>query len=146
MKTLYKIEPIALALFFIAVFFLFAGCGTTSVGKLGTPSGRPEVTIANNNIQTVMDGVASWLASQGKPIDATGAYTISTSFTKKENMLGISYNSGYTAVFTIVQNGADISIYEAQYNQRGNDELVTQSDYEEMQKELTQISEFLKTK
>jgi hypothetical protein len=147
MKTLYKITPIAIALFFCSFLFLLAGCGTTSPqGKLSTPSGRPEVTIPNSNIQTVMDNVAAWLASQGKPILGTGVYTISALFTKQNSLLGITYKSNYTTVYTIVQNGANVSLYGVVVNEQNNNEQTEQSDYEDMQKELIQIADFIKTR
>ncbi|MFI5264999.1 MAG: hypothetical protein ACHQM6_10830 [Candidatus Kapaibacterium sp.] len=146
MKTGYTLTRFSFASILSFGIIVLIGCGTTSVGKLSTPSGRPEVVIPNSNVQSVMDGVAAWLASQGKPIDATGVYTISTSFTKPENVLGISVDHGYSSVFTIVPNGTNTSIYGTTYDHRNNNELTEQTEYEDMQKELTQISEFLKTR
>ena len=139
MKTSYKITPIALAMFLS--FFLLSGCGTTfpPVKKLATPSGRPEVTIPKTNIQTVMDDVAAWLAVNGKPISETGVYTISTSFT-----IGNSWP--YKSTFTIIQNGENISLYGATYYHDSYTELTTESYYDDMQKQLTQIAEFIKAR
>jgi len=141
MKTSYKITPIAFTLFLS--FFMLTGCGTTSVGKLGTPSGRPEVAIPNTNIQIVMDDVAAWLASQGKPISETSVYTISTTFTRKTLWVGVI---PYKSVFTVVQNGANVSVYGATIDERNGDEQREQTDYDEMQTQLTQIAGFIKTR
>jgi hypothetical protein len=143
MKTFNKITQIALTLFFCSSFFLLAGCGTTSVGKLGTPSGRPEVTIPNTNIQIVMDDVAAWLAVQGISIVETSIYTITSSYPKKETTDFFGYPAYYTSIYTIVQNGANVELYEKTESSRKG-ELTGQSDYEDMQKELTQIAEFIK--
>jgi hypothetical protein len=143
MKILYKITPLEFALLFCSSFLL-AACGATSPGKLGTPSGRPEVTIPNTNIQTVMDNIASWLAAQGRPILETSVYTISASIRKPAPFLagvgGYYYN---TCVYTIVQNGINVEVYETM---SGGGEVTGQSYYEDMQKELTQITEFIKTR
>ncbi len=142
MKTLYKTPRLAFASLFFPLFFMLTGCGTTNLGRLATPSGRPEIIIPNSNIQTVMDGVASWLASQGKPIDATGVYTISTTLIRTSLGL-LAIKSYYEVVYTIVQNGADVEIYEKTTASNGSD-LNGQSDYEDMQKDLAQIAEFMK--
>jgi hypothetical protein len=144
MKTGYCLTRFSFASILCFGILFLVGCGTTSVGKLSTPSGRPEVVIPNSNVQSVMDGVAAWLASQGKPIDATGVYTISTSFTKPETEMGIfTVDYLYTSVFTIVPNGTNTSIYGVTY---GRHELTEQTDYEDMQKQLTQIGEFIKAR
>jgi hypothetical protein len=142
MKTLYKNARIASILIITSSLALLTGCASTSPGKLSTQSGRPEITIPNSNIQTVMDGIAAWLAAQGKPIVETGVYTISASITKPDSFMGISYKSSATATYTIVQNGANVELYEEESGHGGD--FTEQSDYEEMQKDLTQIAEFLR--
>ena len=147
MKILYQIPQYLLASFAIIAVFLLSGCGSSaSLGKLSTPSGRPEVLIPNSSVQSTMDGVAAWLASQGKPIDATGVYTITTSFTKERKLLGIPYDLGFTSVFTIVPNGPNTSVYGATYDHRNNDELNDQSNYEELQKQLVEIRDFIRSR
>jgi len=146
MKPAYKIAPIVI--FFSASLFLLSGCATTSPGKLSTPSGRPEVTIPNTNIQTVMDDVAAWLAGQGRTITGSSMYTISASFKKRGSNNGIFYSMlEHEAMYTIVQTETNVELYEKIFNvSNGSDELTSQSDYEDMQKELTEIAEFIKTR
>jgi len=141
MKTNYKITNVASVLLLCSSLFMFAGCATTSIGKLETPSGRPEVTIPNTNIQTVMDRVAAWLGSEGKPITETGVYTISTSFVKREFWSGAI---AYKTVYTIVQNGENVSLYGATFDQRNDNEMKEQSYYDAMQKQLAEIADFIK--
>jgi hypothetical protein len=143
MKINYKITNVASVLLLCSAFLL-ASCGTSSLGRLDTPSGRPEVTIANSSIQPVMDGIAAWLASQGRTILETSAYTISASFTKPYSFIGINTKKFYSSVYTIVQDGTNVELYEK--TESGLSELNEQSDYEDMQKELTQIAEFIKTR
>jgi len=149
MKNNYRQTHIALAIVVCVSFFVLNGCGSAaSVGKLNTPSGRPEITIPNSNVQTVMDGIASWIAAQGKTISGSGIYTISASFTKRASNNGIFYGMlPFESTYTIVQNGANVEIYEKTVNMTENGgEQTEQSDYDDMQKELMQIGEFIKSR
>ena len=138
MKTLDTVPGDRLFLLMFLTFVLFTGCA--NIGKLPTASGRPEVTIPSATSQKVMDGLAAWLPAHGETIVETGEYTITAIFTRDSGI----WLSPSRSVFTIVQNGANVSLYEATFPVVGDLEYKRQEDYEVMQNELTHIAKFMK--
>jgi hypothetical protein len=151
MKTLYKITPIVLALFCCSSFFLIVGCASTSPGRLATPSGRPEVTIANTSAKTAMDGIIAWLPTQGKILSELTENAVGATFTQSVPALLRNFEYPAKSIYTLIPSGNNVILYEITFKKDSGDitydyEVRTQSYYESMQNELVQLAEFIKTR
>ena len=136
--------------FGVLVFFL-SGCAT--MGRLQTPSGRPEVSIEGTTIKDATNACVSSLSANGWQIEQAADYMVQAVHTSDnmtvDFMWGSSYDfhqTWYRMIFTFVKESNGVRIYGVQQvvANRGTGfekvlQLTSQKAYESTQSYLEQI-------
>jgi hypothetical protein len=151
----------------LSVLILISSCA--SVGKLATPSTKPEVTLQNATKRKALDALVAWSATQGRQVTATTEYSITTEgqmdARTSSNILWDESSVART-IYTPVVKGNDVVIYSQRFitfteestasNNYGNsnngvtltssrdktEEYNSQRAFEEMQIELESFARF----
>jgi hypothetical protein len=155
--------------FFAALSVLVLVSSCASVGKLPTPSTKPEVTLQNATKKNALDALVAWSATQGRQVTATTEYSITTEGqmdARTSNNILWDQSSIARTIYTPVVKGNDVVIYSQRFitfteestasNNYGNpnkgvtlktsrdktEEYNSQRAFEEMQIELESFAKF----
>jgi hypothetical protein len=148
---------------FAALTVLLFVSSCASVGKLPTPSTKPEVTLSAASKQKVFDALVAWSAMNGRQVEKTTEYNLTTIGqidARTSNNILWDQSSVARTIYTPVLKGNDIVVYSQRFitfdattsNSGGYVDVVTarskseeynsQRAYEEMQIELEDFARF----
>lgn len=99
---------------FFASLLLLSVASCASVGKLGTPSTKPEITIKNSNKKQVLDALVAWSAMKGRQVEATTEYSIVTTGQMDVGASGnVLWDVSALArtTYTPIQKNGDVTLY-----------------------------------
>jgi hypothetical protein len=148
-----------------SLLMLVASCA--SVGKLSTPSTKPEITINGADKQKVLDALVAWSATQGRQVEATTQYSVTvTGAMPARTSNNVLWDETVMArtMYTPVVKGNDVTLFaqrlisyvkeENVHSNVGSNRVVgrttqditedynSQRAYEELQIELESFSQF----
>jgi hypothetical protein len=150
-----------------AIILLLLVSSCASVGKLATPSTKPEITISNTSKQQVLDALVAWSATQGRQVESTNQYSLTTTgamSARTENNILWDENVMARTMYTPVVKGNDVTLFaqrlisyvkeEDVHSSPGSNRVVgrttqditedynSQRAYEELQIELEDFARF----
>jgi hypothetical protein len=144
-----------------AILLFVSSCA--SVGKLPTPSSKPEVTLSTASKKDVFDALVAWSAMHGRQVESTTQYNITTVGqidARTSNNILWDQSSVARTIYTPVLKGNDIVVYSQRFitfdatteSSGGYVDVVTarskseeynsQRAYEEMQIELEDFARY----
>ena len=107
----------SIKLFAILSLLVFAS-SCVSVGKLTTPSSKPEITVSNASKKQVLDALVAWSAMHGRQVTATTEYSITTVGQMDARTTNNILWDGSTVartIYTPVVKGNDVTIYSQRF-------------------------------
>ncbi len=100
----------------LAAVLFVSSCA--SVGKLPTPSTKPEVTLANTNKKDAIDALVAWSATQGRQVVATTEYSLTTTGqmdARASNNILWDVSTVARTIYTPVVKGGNVTIYAQRF-------------------------------
>ena len=146
-------------LFLIVLLFVKTGCVGT--GKLTTESGKPEILIQGKTSEYIISRLKNWAPTKGQILQSSEGTVVNTLGSVDVPVgWGTTQNIGARTVYNIVPKGSDCKVYSLRFIAASRDaygyykfigsssvltnEFNIQEAYDQLQKELEDLAQFIK--